>query len=66
MRNAFVISSLGMAEPAKTDANTITSTESTNTNSIAKNLKFKPYNKKLLEKILNNINLVKVGSSVVE
>ncbi len=66
MRNAFVISSLGKAEPTKTDANTITSTESTNTNPIAKNLKFKPYNKKLLEKILNNIDLVKVGSSVVE
>lgn len=66
MRNAFVISSLGKGEPTKIDANTITSTESTNTNSIAKNLKFKAYNKKLLEKILNNIDLVKVGSSVVE
>jgi Cdc6-like AAA superfamily ATPase len=53
-------------EPTRNDAAANTTIDSNNSNTAPKGIKFKPYNKKQLEKILTSIDMVKVGANVVE
>jgi Cdc6-like AAA superfamily ATPase len=43
-----------------------TTIESNSSNPAPKGIRFKPYDKKQLEKILTSIDMVKVGANVVE
>jgi Cdc6-like AAA superfamily ATPase len=65
VRNAFVVSSLNK-EATRNEAAANTTIDSNNSNPAPKGIRFKPYDKKQLEKILTSIDRVKVGANVVE
>lgn len=65
VRNAFVVSSLNK-DVTRNEAAANNTIESNNSNPAAKGIRFKPYDKKQLEKILTSIDMVKVGANVVE
>jgi|LauGreDrversion4_2_1035121.scaffolds.fasta_scaffold100732_2 hypothetical protein len=53
-------------EATRNEAAANTTIDSNNSNPAPKGIRFKPYNKKQLEKILTSIDMVKVGANVVE
>ena len=65
VRNAFVVSSLNK-DVTRNEAAANTTIESNSSNPAPKGIRFKPYDKKQLEKILTSIDMVKVGANVVE